>query len=459
VDYYSVLGIERTASAAEIQAAVALQRRRWHGRSSFGNSTVKQLAQDRLALITEAEHALLDPARRAPDDRAGSTSSGVAHYEDSGVTAAQLPELVVSRSASGAFPTIAAAVEAAAAQHGPCRVRIESGKYEESIELRGELALYAAEGLGSVQIHTPANSVYTIVSHGTLTLSGLELYSPHDAVLVVPAGSVRVDHCHLETRTEQGKVSAFATGAGKLILTACSITGGGLLGDRGELKITGCSITQTTQTAVCQRGSGALEISDTTIAYSAANGIYVLGSSSGVIRNCSIQHTDIASVAFGEASKGLIANSQIEYSGGPGVSITKRSSVTLEQCSISHAFGGVSVEGRSAVTIRDCTIAGCRDYSVFSADQAELTVAGGAFSGGATGVAVRNARARVTDLGISGFEQFGVGLVGAVDVSIVRSRTSDCDYALATVDDGTSGRACRRVRLPAPHLLRPGRYR
>ena len=350
------------------------------------------------------------------------------------------PELVVSQTANGAYPTITAALEAAAVQRRPCRVRIEPGQYEESIELRGELALYAAQGLGTVQIHASADTA-PVNSFGTLTLSGLQLFSEHSSALVVQSGTAQVDHCHLETRAGKGIVSAFASGVSKLTLTACSISGGGLMGESGQLSIIECSITQIDHSGVCQSESGVLEVSDTTIVHTGAHGIHVLGNSSARIRNCSIQDTGDMPVYFDDSAKGLITNSRIERSDQIGVGMAKHASVTVEQCSISDVAAGVQVWGRAAGTVRDCTIANCRQYAMGVAEQGELTVAGGAFSGGAFGVVVADARAQLADLDISAVDRSGVALRGAVQVSMARSRITDCDYAFITVDDGTTGTA------------------
>jgi SpoVK/Ycf46/Vps4 family AAA+-type ATPase len=457
VDYYSVLGIERTASREEIETAIPLQRRSWHVRSLSGNLLGRQLAQERLALIAKAAETLLYPDRRASYDReiAVSPGSGIAQgaaevtagpggtirsRSDSRGTAVPPLELVVSRTASDGFPTIAAALEAAARRHGPCRVRIEPGQYDESVELRGELAIYAAQGLGSVQIYSSSETC-PITSFGTLTLSGLQLFSEHTAALIVSSGTAEVDHCHLETRAGKGIDSVFATGGSKLTLTSCSVTGGGLWGQRAQLSIVSCSITQIDQIAVAQSESGVLEVSDTTIAGSSMHAIHVAESSSATIRNCSIRDTGSSSVCFVRGAKGLITQSTIEHSGDVGVMINKLASATVEQCSISGSLGGVQAANRSTGTVRDCTIADCRDFAVGSVEESELTVAGGAFRGGVTGVTVRNARVQVTDVDITDIERFGVGLFGAVHVSMTGSRISGCDYAFITIDEGATGTA------------------
>jgi SpoVK/Ycf46/Vps4 family AAA+-type ATPase len=350
-------------------------------------------------------------------------------------------ELVVSRSASGAYRTISAAVEAAAEQRRPCKVRIEQGRYEEIIELRGELTLYALEDLGSVRIQAPTNAAGpTITSHGTLVLTGLELFSQTSTALSVLAGTVKVDRCHLETRAGKGIVSAVARSGSKLTLTSCSVTGGGLWGQRAQLSVAGCTITQIDQVAVCQSDYGTLEVTDTTITSAGTNAINVTDNCSATIRNCSIRDTGGSAVCFANSAKGLIVQSKIERSGDTGVIIRKLATATVEQCSVSDSLVGVGVEGRSAGTVRDCTIADCRNIGVTSMDQSELTVAGGVVSGGAIGVGVKNARAQVTDLDISAVDKFGVVALGMVQASMARSRISGCDYALITTEyEGTSG--------------------
>jgi len=349
------------------------------------------------------------------------------------------PEFVVSRTASGAYPTITAALAAVAAQGGPCRVRIEPGRYEESLDLRGETALYAAQGLGTVQIHAPAGND-TIHLFDTVTVSGLQLFSEDGAVLVVETGSTaEVNNCHVETRAHSS--AGVSIRASKVALTACSVTGGGLIVGGGQLRIAGCSLTELRQTAIYVMDGSVLEVSDTTIVRPAWHGIHLVGISSGTIRNCSIQGSGKASVVFDDNAKGTIKNSRIERSDTIGVWLAKRASVTVEQCSISDVSVGMEVFGRAAGIVRDCTISNCHNYAVGVAEQGELTVAGGAFSGGDIGVAVKNAQARVADVEISAADRSGVLLNGTVQVSMTRTRISDCDYAVITLDDEAAGTA------------------
>jgi len=431
------------------------QRRKWHVASNFGEATGRQYAQERLALVAEAAEMLLDPARRASYDRelAGSTSHATAgvgagsdgkmhFWPNSEGAAVEAREFVVSRTAPAAHRTIAAAVEVAAGQHQPCRIRIEPGHYEEGLVLRGELTLYAADGLGSVRISAPATTVTTITSHGTLTLNGLELFSQYDAALVVPSGAVQLDHCSLETRAGKNIVSAVARGGSKLTLTSCSVTGGGLWAQRGQLNVKGCTITEVEQSGVLGTDSAILEISDTTITRAGESAVRVADNSSGEIRNCTFQHAAKSSVNFDRGARGLVAHSTIEHCSDIGILVTKFSSVTVEQCTVADMFSGVHVGDRAAVTLRDCKIADCRNYAAGLTEQGELTVAGGEFTDCMAGVAVNNGRIQITDLDIRSATRFGVALIeGVVQFSMARTRISDSDYAITTINDSISGTA------------------
>ena len=69
VDPYAVLGIDRTASPEEIEAAVSIQRRRWAVRANAGQPRAREIAGKELARIAEAAQTLLDPVRRPSYDR------------------------------------------------------------------------------------------------------------------------------------------------------------------------------------------------------------------------------------------------------------------------------------------------------------------------------------------------------------------------------------------------------
>ena len=346
-------------------------------------------------------------------------------------------ELVVSPAKPRAYSTITAAVAAALGQGGPCRIRIEPGLYVESFSLRGELTLYAAHGLGTVSIEAPGNT-NTITSAGTLTLSGLELFSEHGACLVVSAGTAQADHCRLESRAgSELTMSAIARGMSKLTLTSCLVTGGGVYAERAQLTMTDCSVTETRANAVTQNQSGVLDISGTTITRPAIHGIRVTGNCSATIRNCVIQDSGNACVCFDGGGKGLIAHSQIGKSAQVGISVSKRASATVEHCSITGVFSGVQVRERSVGTVRDCTITECLDSAVL-ANESELTVTGGGCNGCPVGIYVESSRAQVDDVSVSA-ETCGVFLIGAVRVAISNSTISDCDIALLTQDEGTSG--------------------
>lgn len=204
-------------------------------------------------------------------------------------------EFNVSPGDRRSYQTIGSAISAAAGG-GPCVIHIAPGRYQESFTLREDLTLHAPLGLGSVQIVAPGDTD-VITSSGTLVLSGLDLFSPAGAALVMSSGSVQADQCRLGSGADSADtLSAVARGVSRLTLTACTITGGGVGVERGQLSITQCLINQTRGNAVVAWGSASLHISATVITGAGIHGIRVFKNATGTIENCKIQDSGWASV-------------------------------------------------------------------------------------------------------------------------------------------------------------------
>lgn len=351
-------------------------------------------------------------------------------------------ELIVAPRKRSAYPTVTAAVQAALSRQGrPCWIRIEPGVYHESVTLSGELTLFAEEGPGSVQI-VALGTANTITSYSLLTLSGLGLFSSTASALVIEAGTVQAKQCHLESQAgAELTMSAVARGMSRLIMSSCSVTGGGVLGEHAQLTIADCSITQTRANAVAQSESGVLDLSDTAIARPGIHGVRVSGNCSATIRNCSVQDAGNSSICFDDGGRGLVADCQIVRSPQIGVHFLTRASGSVERCSISGVLSGVQVRDHSAGLVRDCAITNFRDSAVYVDGESELTVAGSTLSDGPAGAGVLNSRAELRNVIISSVDQYGVLLGGSVQFSMADSTISDCDYALIARDDETSGAA------------------
>ncbi|KAB1660251.1 hypothetical protein F8O01_02650 [Pseudoclavibacter chungangensis] len=70
VDFYEILELAPDADDAAVTAAVAAQRRIWQARTGHPRLETRQLAEQRMADVSEAERVLLDPTARAAFDRA-----------------------------------------------------------------------------------------------------------------------------------------------------------------------------------------------------------------------------------------------------------------------------------------------------------------------------------------------------------------------------------------------------
>lgn len=68
-DYYRIVGVERTASMAEIDRTSREQLRQWQPRTYVADLARRQEAERRMMLLGVARSVLLDPAKRASYDR------------------------------------------------------------------------------------------------------------------------------------------------------------------------------------------------------------------------------------------------------------------------------------------------------------------------------------------------------------------------------------------------------
>lgn len=69
IPLYEVIKVEPTATATEIREAIPAARREWQSRANHPNLSKRQIAEQRIAAIAQAERVLLDPAARARYDQ------------------------------------------------------------------------------------------------------------------------------------------------------------------------------------------------------------------------------------------------------------------------------------------------------------------------------------------------------------------------------------------------------
>jgi hypothetical protein len=74
ISLYEVLEIVSSATTAEIREALPIARRKWQTRSNHPNLGQRQVAEQRVAAIAEAELVLLDPSLRSQYDQTLATS-------------------------------------------------------------------------------------------------------------------------------------------------------------------------------------------------------------------------------------------------------------------------------------------------------------------------------------------------------------------------------------------------
>jgi len=143
VSLYEVLEIASTATEAEIRTAISAVRRKWQKRSNHPNLSQRQVAEQRISAIAEAERVLLDAAARAQYDQTLSAHRSTTGGENEGA-----PRLVIPASGqtTSAKIDLLRVVEVSAPSPGPFVPVLNADK--SPVMLEGEKYLQHLTGEG-----------------------------------------------------------------------------------------------------------------------------------------------------------------------------------------------------------------------------------------------------------------------------------------------------------------------
>jgi len=260
--------------------------------------------------------------------------------------------LFVSAQQAGAYPTIAAALEAA---HPGETISLAAGEYTEAVVVSGtRLSLVAAGKPGSVTIDTREDGTPALTCKGAeAALRGLVLRSGDAPAVTASGGSLRLDECEI-TAGDAAGVSI--TNGTDLRARATKITGsryGFVIEGAGGL-LDKCEITDIVDDAIIVRLGADPTIRNSTIARTGFRGIYVYQSgrptiercdisqsadagisiahnSSPTISGCWIHETQGVGIMFGRGCGGLVRDCRVENTAAPGICIDDGANPRIEE--------------------------------------------------------------------------------------------------------------------------------
>ncbi|MFH9722009.1 right-handed parallel beta-helix repeat-containing protein [Streptomyces sp. NPDC017254] len=365
--------------------------------------------------------------------------------------------VVSPRGGRRAHPDIASALRAAEARGRAALIEIAPGRYEETLTVRGEVRLVAAEGPGSVVVGRPRSTV--LDTYGSVHVQGLTLVGREADVVGCHSGALTLEHTeiwahngvalharpHTSVTLRDGVIAhgraLFTGGAGLVercrftdaadnaiaVLEGARVTvrGSRIEGSRihglrvsdAQAEVVGCELTGTGQAALWADARARLTVTDCTITAVHAEGIVFTEQSRG-----SVDHTNITGARHGIAA-------------ASGADPLVRGCV-LTDC---HDTG-INVQTEARGRFEDCHVVNAGNVAVFATKGGAPEMHGGLITGGNVGIAVtEGARGRFTHLRVEDLTSLALRVRSGSAAVFDHVRVERCPCGLeAQGDSGTT---------------------
>ncbi|MEV4948519.1 right-handed parallel beta-helix repeat-containing protein [Streptomyces sp. NPDC053755] len=329
--------------------------------------------------------------------------------------------VVSPRGGRRAHPDISSALRAAAARGRAAVIEIASGHYEETLTVRGEVRLVAADGPGSVRVSRAHGGVLEVF--GAVEAVGLALTGRGADVVACHGGRLMLEHC--EIRAHDGvalhaRPHTFVTLRDSVVLYGRTLfTGSGGLVER-------CRFTGAADNAIAAIEGAHVSVRASRIEDSRIHGVRV-SDARAEVTGCELTGTGQAALMADTRAELTVADCSITAVHAEGVMFLDQSRGTVDDTHVTDALHGIAAANGSDPVARRCVLTACRDtginvrasargrfedcrvvdagnVAVFSTQGGAPEVHGGHITGGNVGIAVtdgargRFARVEVRDL-------------------------------------------------------------
>jgi parallel beta-helix repeat protein len=328
--------------------------------NSAGEQTIV-LSTSETSVSAPRLHEVLDMARAAPTSAAGAP-------------------LIVSQLGQGHFPSITAALEAAAPG---TRILVRPGLYQEQLIITKPVEIIGDGPQAGIIIESSAEHVLVMQAEQAtvrgLTLRGYTdtnvLDTPARATVNVPRGRLALEQCDIAS---DNRLCVLIHGAlADPSLWRCKIHSsngvGVLIYGRAHGRLEECDIYEHAQAGIVVRSSANPTIRRCKIHHCAQDGIYVDQKGMGVIEECDISQNARAGIEIRRDSTPLLRHCTIHHqTEGYGIFICEHGEGIIEECDISqNARAGVAIVQNSTPLLRRCKIHRERQRGIFFSDQAQ----------------------------------------------------------------------------------------
>ncbi|WP_211177548.1 right-handed parallel beta-helix repeat-containing protein [Pseudonocardia acidicola] len=261
---------------------------------------------------------------------------------------------------TGTHRSIAAAL--AAAPDGAV-VTVAPGRYTEQLVITRLVTVVAAEGPGSVQVHSDAGSTVSVAA-GAVTLSDLDISGadPDLPTVDVYGGEAALDGCRVDGA---GWTALLARGSGALAARNCRIHNGSGAGvvvtSEAAGSLEGCAFPRIASTAVVAGELGRLTVRGCEIDDPQGNGLCLNGRSVGTVEETTVRGSRKPAIVVEQEAQARFRAVEVTASATLDVYLTGSGPVTFEGCGFTGAGAqSVHVTGAGAPELRDCAMSAAR---------------------------------------------------------------------------------------------------
>ncbi|WP_435970152.1 right-handed parallel beta-helix repeat-containing protein [Streptomyces sp. Qhu_M48] len=353
-----------------------------------------------------------------------------------------------------AHPDIASALRAAAARRRPTRIEIAPGRYEETLTVRGEVELTAAEGPGSVVIGRPRGTV--LDSFGSVRVHGLTLVGREADVVGCHTGTLTLDHSEIWAHSG---VALHARPHTSVTLRDSVVAHGRALFTGGTGLVERCRFTDAADNAVAVLEGARVSVRNSRIEDSRIHGLRVSDAHAEVI-GCELTGTGKAALTADARARLTVADCVITAVHAEGIMFTEQSRGSVDNTRVTGARHGIGAASGADPVVRGCVLTDCRDtginvqteargrfedcqvvnsgnIAVFSTDGGAPEVHGCRVVGGNVGVAViEGARGRFTHLAVEDLTNTALRVFDEAGAAFAHVRVERCSSGLEVRGNG-----------------------
>ncbi|MFD3336864.1 right-handed parallel beta-helix repeat-containing protein [Streptomyces sp. NPDC058700] len=266
--------------------------------------------------------------------------------------------VVSPRGGRRAHSDIASALRAAAARGRAAEIEIAPGRYEEFLDVRGDVRLVAAEGPGSVVVGLPRGPV--LLAAGSVTLHGLTLAGRESVVAGCHAGTLTLEHTEVWAH---GGVGVHAPPGTSVTLRDSVVAHGRTLFTGSVGLVERCRFTDAADNAVAVIEGAQVSVLGSRIEGSRIHGLRVSDARAEVV-GCELTDTGQAALMADARARLTVADCAITSVHGEGIMFIEQSRGSVDTTTVTGARHGIAAASGADPMVRGCVLTNCRDTGI-----------------------------------------------------------------------------------------------